>query len=272
MKGGSLALRLSITCSVLPPAQSPGTPPALGAKFFNSEEPRWAEDEKQESYSTSFSCSGFVTSYNASLPWVALWVVAQAVMLTYFIQPGKIRVDDLKRISKETVNGKEEEVRRVSDYAVTIQPWCDFSSHIRTYSTLLYSSLKTPLSAEARGFLESCTFLGIPKRWQLNYSRVLIRQVCIIPKWEVSQHERLVLQHFKSRQGLVRPIPSKVWNQGLNSRDGIVLGIVWCHTVRCLRQDSQERNWVTDGLDELGCMRMAAVQANSLSIDPSEGD
>lgn len=126
VKGGSLTLRLSITCSVLAPAQSPGTPPALDAKFFNRGEPRWVElkIKKQGSYSTSFSCSCFVISYNAFLAWVALWVVAQAVTLTYFIQLGKIWVDGLKRISKETVNGKEEEVRYISDYTVTIRWWC----------------------------------------------------------------------------------------------------------------------------------------------------
>lgn len=126
MKGGSLTHRLSITCSVLPQPKAQALPQLWMLSSSTAKEPRWLElkIKKQGSYSTSFSCSCFVVSYNAFLPWVALWVVAQAVTLTYFIQLGKTRVDGLKRISKETVNGKEEEVRCVSDYTVTIQWWC----------------------------------------------------------------------------------------------------------------------------------------------------
>lgn len=53
-------------------------------------------------YSTCFSC--FVTSYNAFLPWVALWEAARLVRITYFIQLGKIRVGGFKK--NQWRNGK----------------------------------------------------------------------------------------------------------------------------------------------------------------------
>lgn len=77
------------------PKPKPPTSPRLWILRILS----WGEENPQGGgYSTCFSC--FVISCNAFLPGVAVWVGAWHVRITYFIQPGKIRVVGLKRIRR----------------------------------------------------------------------------------------------------------------------------------------------------------------------------
>lgn len=160
-----------------PKPKPPTSPPLWILSWGKKKNPRGGGN------STCFSC--FVISDNAFFPWVALWVVAWPVRITYFIQLGKIRVGGLKRITEETLNGTEEELRWKWKCYRTERNISYQISRCSTISKALVALSQDLLLFYLVGpcdFLEFSIFLGIPEQWRGNRSRALIRQVCIISK------------------------------------------------------------------------------------------